>query len=157
MVRPRGTALGALTLAIIASTANAGDYAGGVSAKLVLRTTTTSSGEKVAYPTTKQAEITAMRVDIAPGSETGWHLHPFPVYAWVVSGSLTIELEGGKRHSYEEGDAIVEAVGTLHNGKNQGTVPVRLLVFYTGSEGAPNVERPPKPGQDAVPPSPPRP
>jgi quercetin dioxygenase-like cupin family protein len=143
MARHGKLALGALVLVVLTSTVDAGDYAGGVAAKVVLRTTTTSSGEKVTYPRTDRAEVTAMTVDIAPGTETGWHLHRAPVYAWVVSGSLTIEQEGGRRNAYKEGEPIVEAVGVLHNGKNDGTVPARLLVFYTGTEGAPNVERPP--------------
>jgi len=34
---------------------------------------------------------------------------------------------------------IIEVVNTVHNGKNMGTEPVKLAVFYLGAEGTPNV------------------
>lgn len=80
-----------------------------------------------------------MTVDLAPGAETGWHKHPVPVYAYVVSGNLTVELEGGAVLSFKAGDAIIEVVNTLHNGINGGKEPVRLAVFYLGVEGMPTV------------------
>lgn len=139
-----GIVLGALFgIASDARSEPAGEYKGGVSARVVLRTKKTSNGEKIAYLRTDVAEVTAMTVEIAPGAETGWHTHPVPVYAWVVAGSLTIDLEEVKSNAYKEGDAIVEAVGAKHNGRNIGPVPVRLLVFYTGAEGEPNVRRVP--------------
>ena len=154
--RALGVALGILMgLSPEAVSEPAGQYSTGVKARVVLKTTTTGSGEKIAYLKTGSPEVTAMTVDIPPGTETGWHVHRVPVYAWVVSGALTVELEGGSRNAYKEGDAIVEAVGVGHNGKNLGTVPVRLLVFYTGLEGEPNVERRPEPPPGRVPPAPP--
>jgi len=82
-----------------------------------------------------------MTVELPPGAETGWHTHPVPVYAYVLSGSLTIELEDKKISLFQEGDAIIEVVNTRHCGKNTGDVPVKLIVFYTGAENLPNVIR----------------
>jgi quercetin dioxygenase-like cupin family protein len=113
---------------------SAGEYAGGVKAKVVLKTTTTGSGDPVAYLRTDQPEITAMKVDIAPGAETGWHTHPVPVYAYVLAGSLTVRIEGHKSLEFNEGDVIIEVMNTRHNGINTGAVPVRLIVFYTGAK-----------------------
>jgi quercetin dioxygenase-like cupin family protein len=133
--------LGALLIAAPASfAAEGGDYKGGVTSNLVLRTTKTSSGEPIRYPATEKAEVTALIVDFPPGTETGWHLHSVPVYSWVVSGSVTVEMEGGKTKTFREGEAIVEMVGPKHRGINTGSVPVRLLVFYTGVEGEPIVQ-----------------
>lgn len=64
-----------------------------------------------------------------------------PVYAYVVSGHLTVEIEGGKILSFAPGEAIIEVVNTLHNGQNRGDEPVKLAVFYLGAEGTPNVIR----------------
>lgn len=83
-----------------------------------------------------------MTVELLPGSETGWHKHPVPVYAYVISGKLTVEIEGGKQLSFDAGEAIIEVVNTLHNGKNIGNEPVKLAVFYLGDEGTPNVIKP---------------
>lgn len=139
--RPRktATALALIGFFLLTSLAVAADYNAGVSATVLKKTSVTSNGEKITYPQTARAEVTAMTVDLAPGAETGWHQHPVPVYAYVVAGNLSVELEGGKVLNFRAGEAIIEAVNTLHNGKNKGTEPVRLAVFYLGSEGRANV------------------
>jgi quercetin dioxygenase-like cupin family protein len=80
-----------------------------------------------------------MTVELAPGAETGWHKHPGPVYAYVVAGKLSVTLESGKELAYGAGDAIIEVVNVMHNGKNSGSEPVKLAVFYLGTEGTPTV------------------
>lgn len=124
-----------------ASLAGAGEYSGGVQAKVILKTKSTSNGQPIAYLRTDNAEVTAMTVEIPPGAETGWHTHPVPVYAYVLSGSLTVEVEGKPTSVFQAGDAFVEVVHTGHCGKNSGTVPVKLAVFYTGAENVQNVIR----------------
>ncbi len=138
-------AMAALSTAMVPFPASCGEYAGGVRTKVVLKTTSTTDGKPIAYPATDHPEVTAMTVELAPGAETGWHAHPFPVYAWVLEGSLTVEIEGGKTYRFKAGDAIVEVVNTRHNGRNSGSTPVRLAVFYTGAEKTPNVVRTPPP------------
>jgi quercetin dioxygenase-like cupin family protein len=129
-----------LSLVIVQSAFSA-DYNSGVTSKVLVKSTLTGNGQKITYPLTDRAEITAMTVDLAPGAETGWHKHPVPVYAYVVSGNLSVELEDGKLLSFTAGEAIIEVVNTMHNGRNSGTVPVKLAVFYLGAEGIPNVIR----------------
>jgi quercetin dioxygenase-like cupin family protein len=118
--------------------AGADDYASGVEASLILKTTTTTGYYPVKYLNTQVPEITAMKVEIKPGAETGWHSHPVPLYAYVLEGNLTVELKGGKTYHFTAGDAIVEVVNLPHNGKNLGTMPVVLIAFYTGETGTPN-------------------
>jgi quercetin dioxygenase-like cupin family protein len=128
-----------LMLTFSASIACSADYNPSVTAKVLKKTTVTGNGERIAYPKTDRAEVTAMTVELAPGGQTGWHKHPVPVLAYVVSGHLTVDLEGGKTLSYGPGDAIIEVVDAWHNGKNNGAVPVQLAVFYLGVEGTVNV------------------
>ena len=128
-------------LLCIAQPAITADYNSGVTSKVLVKSALTGNGQKITYPLTDRAEVTAMTVDLAPGSETGWHKHPVPVYAYVVSGNLSVELEDGKILSFAAGEAIIEVVNTLHNGKNRGNEPVKLAVFYLGAEGTPNVLR----------------
>jgi quercetin dioxygenase-like cupin family protein len=116
----------------------AGDYDSGVKATLILKTTTTTGNYPAKYLNTQVPEITAMRVEIRPGAETGWHTHPVPLYAYVLEGDLTVEVKGGNIYHFTAGDAIVEVVNIPHNGKNLGTTPVALIVFYTGEIGTPN-------------------
>lgn len=129
-------------LLLIVPPAIAADYSSGVTAKVLQKTSVTGNGQKITYPLTDKAEVTAMTVDLAPGAETGWHQHPVPVYAYVVAGNLSVELEDGRQLSFKSGDAIIEVVNTLHNGKNIGAEPVKLAVFYLGAEGIPNVIKP---------------
>jgi quercetin dioxygenase-like cupin family protein len=120
----------------VAPLAFGSDYEG-VKVTPLKKTTTTTTGQKVSYPKTDAPEVTAVLVEIPVGGETGWHLHPVPVYAYVLSGALTVEMDKGERFSFKEGDVLVEVVNEAHNGKNIGKGPVKLVVFYTGVEGSP--------------------
>lgn len=128
-----------ICLILVPFLANAGEYAGGVQARVVLKTTSTGNGSPIAYLNTDNPEITVMKVDIKPGAETGWHTHSVPVYAYVISGSLTVNIEGHKSLGFKAGDVIIEVMNTRHNGINKGKVPVNLIVFYTGAKDMPNV------------------
>lgn len=132
--------------------ASSSDYRSGVSATVLKKSGFTGNGQKIAYPVTDRAEVTAMTVELAAGAETGWHSHPIPVYAYVIAGSLEVELEGGQVMTYQAGDAIFEVVNSPHNGRNRGPEAVRLAVFYTGSEGEPNVVKPVQPSSSGIPP-----
>lgn len=112
-------------------------YLPAVRAVPLLRTTTTAAGQPIVYPKTDHPEVTALLVTIPSGAETGWHRHPFPCYGYILSGELNVELEGGKINHFKAGDALVEAVNLLHNGRNTGAEPVKLVMFVTGEKGQP--------------------
>jgi quercetin dioxygenase-like cupin family protein len=126
-------------LLLSAIPAFAAEYGTGVTARLLKRTSVTANGQRISYPTTDRAEVTALTVELAPGAETGWHKHPVPVYAYVLSGNLAVELADGTQLTYRAGEAVIEVVNTPHNGRNMGKEPVKMAVFYLGAEGAPNV------------------
>lgn len=107
-----------------------------VKVTLMLKTQTSWDGQPLQYPA-GQAEVTGMLIEIAPGGETGWHLHPVPSFGMVVEGELEVALKDGRRNRLKAGDALAEVVNTAHNGRNVGTVPVKLVVFYAGSKNQP--------------------
>ena len=111
----------------------------------LLSTTKTASGQPVAYPVTASPQVTAVLVEIPPGSDTGWHQHPYPCYAYILSGKLTVEIEGKKTRELLAGEALVEAVNATHRGTNKGTEPVRLVMFVTGEADKPFTVRVPDP------------
>lgn len=129
------------TLLFEGGPAPAAGYKSGVTSQLLVKTGVTADGKKISYPVTANPEVTAMLVEIAPNAETGWHKHEVPVYAYMLAGELEVAMEGGKHATYKSGDAIIEVVGTLHNGINKGKEAVRLMVFYTGIKDQPNVVR----------------
>lgn len=135
-------------LLVLVSPVLAADYSSGVTAKVLKKTSQTGNGQKINYPRTDRAEVTAMGVELVPGAETGWHSHPIPVYAYVVSGRLSVELADGKTLDFAAGEAIIEVVDSMHNGKNLGSEVVKLAVFYLGVEGSANVVKL-APGQEA--------
>ncbi len=103
----------------------------------LLKTTVTSAGQPIAYPQITDPEVTGLLVEIPPGAETGWHKHPFPCYAYMLSGELSVDFEGGKTNHFTAGQAFAEGVNLLHNGRNIGTEPVRLVLFVTGEKDKP--------------------
>lgn len=100
----------------------------------LLKTDTSWDGKALEYPK-GQAEITGMIVEIAPGAETGWHLHAVPSFGMVLEGELEVQLKDGKTKYLKSGEALAEVVNTLHNGRNVGATPVKLIVFYAGVAG----------------------
>ena len=110
------------------------DQSGDVKATTILKTTDSWDGKPIVYPDGK-AEITGVLVEIAPGAETGWHLHPVPSFGMVLEGTLEVTLQDGGVKRLQAGDALAEVVNTPHNGHNVGDIPVKLVVFYAGTVG----------------------
>ena len=95
----------------------------------LLQTDQSWNGTALHYPAGHPA-VSAMLIEIAPGAQTGWHLHEVPSFAYVLDGELEVELKNGSRYRAGKGDSFAEVVNTLHNGRNVGSTPVRLLVWY---------------------------
>lgn len=105
-----------------------------VAARPLLQTSTTWAGQPIQYPA-GPAEVTALEITLAPGAETGWHSHPVASFAYILQGTLEVTLRDGRSQRVGQGQALAEVVGLEHNGRNVGTGPVRLVVFYTGTQG----------------------
>ena len=110
------------------------DKSAAVKVTQLLKTTNSWDGKPIVYPDGK-AEITGLLVEIAPGAETGWHLHPVPSFGMVLEGTLEVTLKGGRVKQLQAGDVLAEVVNTSHNGRNVGNIPVKLVVFYAGAVG----------------------
>ena len=112
-----------------------------IKVQTLMRTSTTWAGQPIRYPD-GPAEVTGLLIEIAPGAETGWHAHPVPSFAMVLEGTLTVRLKDGRKRTLRAGEAVAEVVDTLHNGRNAGEVPVKLVVFYTGAVAQPLTTQP---------------
>jgi quercetin dioxygenase-like cupin family protein len=97
-----------------------------------LSTTKTWDDAPIHYPS-GTAKVTGAIHTIPPGIETGWHLHPVPCFALVLEGELVVELKDGRTKKLKAGDTLAEVIGTLHNGKNTGKVPLKIAIFYIGN------------------------
>lgn len=63
----------------------------------ILKISGTAVGHPIQYPQVKKPEATMLYVEIPSEQETGWHKHPYPSYAYLLSGRLMIETENGKQ------------------------------------------------------------
>ncbi len=117
---------------------SADGYTGNIKVRTLMKTDTTSVGQRVHYPDIDSAEVTAIEVEIPPGGETGWHRHPVPGYGYILEGELTLETEDGRAFVFSADSdhrAFAEVVKVRHNGRNLGKKPVKLIAFFTGQKG----------------------
>ncbi|MCJ9428356.1 cupin domain-containing protein [Kordiimonas marina] len=122
-------------IAMAAAAALTGAASAGEAHKL-LETDKTVIGGPITYPS-GPAQITAVTVTIDPGEENGWHLHPVPTFGYIETGVLTVYYKGGEKRVFRAGEAVVEAQNVIHKGRNEGTEPVTMRVFYAGATGVP--------------------
>lgn len=94
-------------------------------------------GQDFDYPP-GDPQVTASVLTLQPGEETGWHHHDTPLIAYVLEGAVTVDYGDEGTRTYETGEALVEAIGTSHNGMTEGDSRVQLLVINVGSDEAEN-------------------
>jgi len=144
--RPMSTssaaALFALVLAFAPARAEgpAGVHEGG-GTRMVLSTGKTVTDEPIRYPTGAPAKITAVEITLAPGQQTGWHIHPVPLFGYILEGELTVDYGPHGKRIYRQGEGLAEAMNEAHNGRNTGTRPLKILAVFIGADGVPNSER----------------
>lgn len=108
-----------------------------VKSETLLRTTTTSIGQKIRFPG-PNSEVAASIVEIPPGVSLDWHSHPDLRCGYILDGAVTVEEADGAIHEYSAGTFVVETQGMRHRGENRGAVPVRILVVDVGEAGREN-------------------
>jgi quercetin dioxygenase-like cupin family protein len=111
------------------------DQSASVKVTKLLQSPSSWNGAALAYPG-GQAEVTSLLIEIAPGGETGWHMHPVASFAYILEGELEVSLKDGSVKRLSAGEALAEVVNTMHNGRNVGKGPVKLVVFYAGAAGS---------------------
>ncbi|MCL7407399.1 cupin domain-containing protein [Paradonghicola geojensis] len=104
---------------------------------VLLQTETTIIGQQLIYPD-GTAQITVAIVSMEPGEVTGWHRHEAPLIAHILSGELTVDYGTDGTRVYREGDTLVEALGSRHNGTNTGEAITRIFVVFAGAADVPN-------------------
>jgi len=77
--------------------------------------------------------------EIAPGAASGKHRHPGIEVAYVLEGSVVIEHEGQPPITVKAGEAI-KNTAAVHNARNPGTKPVKILAVYIVEKGKPMAE-----------------
>jgi quercetin dioxygenase-like cupin family protein len=82
-------------------------------------------------------EAVVARVEIAPGGIAGWHTHPGDEVSYVTEGEATLMIAGQPPRKVAAGEAFVIPAGTVHNARNEGAAPARLVGVYVVEKGKP--------------------
>jgi quercetin dioxygenase-like cupin family protein len=88
-------------------------------------------------PGVEGKEMIVKHFSIPPEFVGGKHLHPGPVYVYVLEGVLTVELDGETK-TFSAGELYPEDIDAPMVGRNlSGTDDLELLVFQVGEIGKP--------------------
>ncbi len=85
----------------------------------------------------KKPEVTVLKIIINVNEQLPMHKHDLVNIAYVKKGTLTVVTDNNKEITLHEGEVLPELIGKYHYGKNTGSEPVELIVFYIGEKGTP--------------------
>lgn len=108
-----------------------------ISVELLLETDKTILHQAFAYPYGR-AQITAARLTVPPGAIVPLHLHPVPLFVYILKGKITVDYGRRGKRTYRKGDVFVEAIEWPHYARNGGKKDVEILTVYAGAVGVPN-------------------
>ena len=111
--------------------------AGGARVETLSRSTLSWDGNPLPEYPRGRPEITVLRITIPPGTVLPMHRHPVINAGVMTRGELTVTTTSGNVLHLSEGQSLIEVVDTWHFGKNEGTTPAEIIVFYAGVEGEP--------------------
>lgn len=108
----------------------------GFTTQPLLKSTMTRDNEPIRYPSVNPEMISVIGT-LEKGGRTPLHLHPIPVYVYVLQGEIELRTEGKATHRYKTGDAFIESQNRKHQAFNVADGPSRLLVVFVGEVGKP--------------------
>ncbi|MCB2426786.1 cupin domain-containing protein [Methylophaga pinxianii] len=98
-------------------------------------------GQPLVYPS-GTPRVTSDIITLAPGEAGKPHIHQIPMFAYVLSGVISVDYGDHGVRTYKQGEALMEAQNMVHFGFNNSSDPVSLLVVYIGSAELSNAELP---------------
>ena len=82
-------------------------------------------------------EFVMVNVEIPPGASEGKHTHPADVFAFVLEGTPTFEVEGQEARVLKPGDVFNVPQGQVHVASNKSSSPVRIAAVFFAEKGKP--------------------
>jgi quercetin dioxygenase-like cupin family protein len=81
-------------------------------------------------------------VEYPPGSVDPVHRHHAHAFVYVLSGSIIMQVKGGKQVTVKPGETFYEGPNDVHTvGRNASkTEPAKFVVFFIKDKGAPVLE-----------------
>jgi len=81
--------------------------------------------------------VVVATAEFAPGVSVGKHTHPGEEVSYVLEGTIQLEIEGKPPVTLKAGDPIFVPPGTVHDAKNVGSGPAKVLATYIVEKGKP--------------------
>jgi quercetin dioxygenase-like cupin family protein len=85
-------------------------------------------------------ETAMLAITIAPGGTSGRHVHPGDCYGTVFEGTLELRIEGREPRRVSVGDAWHNARGVVHELRNVGDTPVRVVNTLVVDKAKPRMQ-----------------
>jgi quercetin dioxygenase-like cupin family protein len=82
-------------------------------------------------------EVVQAVAEIQPGAQSGRHTHPGEEVAYVLEGTITLEIDGKPAATKKAGEAFIIPPGTIHNAKSAGGAVAKVLGTYIIDKGKP--------------------
>lgn len=82
-------------------------------------------------------EAIVARIEVAPGVIAGRHSHAGEEISYVLEGEGELLIDGQPPRKLKAGDAFIVPAGTIHDAKNTGTVPMKLIGTFVVEKGKP--------------------
>ena len=84
------------------------------------------------FPRRKVSQVDIREIDFKPLQQTGYHLHPIPVTGYIVSGTVTFQVEGEPVKTLHAGDAFYEPANhpISHFDNASSTERLKFVAFY---------------------------
>lgn len=89
-------------------------------------------------PNARGLEVNVVEHDYAPGAATGWIIHHGYEIAYVLSGEMNVQIEGGPIRHVVKGDTFEIERDKPHRATNASTTaPAALLITYLRDKNGP--------------------
>jgi quercetin dioxygenase-like cupin family protein len=85
-------------------------------------------------------EAALLAITIAPGGASGRHTHPGDCYGTVVEGTVELRVEGREPRRVSAGEAWHNPRGAIHELRNVGDIPVRVVNTLVVDKGKPRMQ-----------------
>lgn len=76
--------------------------------------------------------------EMGPGTNMGKHYHPGDAFAYVLEGTMQLDIAGKPSVTLKAGQSGSLPPGTVHDDRNpSSTAPLKFLVFHVAKKGDP--------------------
>ena len=88
--------------------------------------------------TSEGKEASMFLAELGPGANMGKHYHPGDAFAYILEGTMLLEIDGGQAVTLKSGQSGSLPPRTVHDDKNASkTAPLKFLVFHVAKKGDP--------------------